>query len=58
VTSPVHGGRQVVVTGGLDALAMVATAPARNGIVPGRLRVDQASLEDAFVALTPGRRDR
>jgi len=52
VTSLVHSGRQIIVTGGPDALAAVAAALARNGIVAERLRVDQASLEDAFVALT------
>jgi ABC-2 type transport system ATP-binding protein len=42
----------VVVTGNGEALAAVTAALARNGIVVQQLRVEQANLEDAFVALT------
>jgi ABC-2 type transport system ATP-binding protein len=42
----------VVVTGGDDALNAVTSVLARAGIVAQQLRVDQSSLEDAFVALT------
>ena len=45
-------GNEVVVAGSADALAAVTAALAREGIFPERLRVEQATLEDAFVALT------
>jgi ABC-2 type transport system ATP-binding protein len=45
----------VVVTGNDNALNAVTSVLARNNIVARQLRVEQASLEDAFVALT-GRR--
>ena len=47
----VHG-RQVIVTGTGDVLGTVIAALARQNVVAGQLRVDQTSLEDAFVALT------
>ncbi len=48
---------QVIVTGSGDVVSAVIGALARQGIVAHRLRVEQASLEDAFVALTqPARR--
>ena len=43
---------QVTVTGTGAMLNAVTTLLARRGIVARQLRVDQASLEDAFVALT------
>jgi ABC-2 type transport system ATP-binding protein len=52
VTSVTRDGRQVLVTGTADALTAVTSALARHGIVANRLRVEQATLEDAFVALT------
>jgi ABC-2 type transport system ATP-binding protein len=52
VTSVIHRGDVVVVTGNDNALNAVTSVLARNQIVARRLRVDQASLEDAFVALT------
>ena len=55
VTSVVHRGDVVVVTGNTNALNAVTSVLARNQIVARRLRVEQASLEDAFVALTGGR---
>ncbi|WP_285567845.1 ABC transporter ATP-binding protein [Actinoallomurus iriomotensis] len=52
VTGVVHRGDVVVVTGNDNALNAVTSVLARNNIVAQRLRVEQASLEDAFVALT------
>jgi len=52
VTSVIHRGDVVVVTGNDNALNAVTSALARNQIVARQLRVEQASLEDAFVALT------
>ena len=42
----------MVVSGTGDVLAAVISVLARNGIVANQLRVEQPSLEDAFVALT------
>ena len=42
----------MVVTGNSNALNAVTSALARNQIVARQLRVDQANLEDAFLALT------
>ncbi|SHL68688.1 ABC transporter ATP-binding protein [Actinacidiphila paucisporea] len=47
-----RSGDHVVVTGTADALTAVTSVLARNGIVAQHLRVEQPSLEDAFVALT------
>jgi len=55
VTSITRRGDMVEVTGTGNVVAAVTSVLARNQIVAGQLRVDQASLEDAFVALT--RRD-
>ncbi len=52
VTSVIHRGDVVVVTGNNNALNAVTSVLARNQIVAQQLRVEQASLEDAFVALT------
>jgi len=52
VTDVIHRGDVVVVTGNANALNAVTSALARNQIVARQLRVDQASLEDAFLALT------
>jgi ABC-2 type transport system ATP-binding protein len=52
VTSVIHRGDVVVVTGNDNALNAVTSVLARNQIVARQLRVEQASLEDAFVALT------
>jgi ABC-2 type transport system ATP-binding protein len=52
VTSVIHRGDVVVVTGNSNALNAVTSVLARNQIVAQQLRVEQASLEDAFVALT------
>jgi ABC-2 type transport system ATP-binding protein len=52
VTSVVHKGDALVVTGTDAALNAVISVLARNQIVAEQLRVEQASLEDAFLALT------
>jgi ABC-2 type transport system ATP-binding protein len=58
VTSVTHRGDVVVVTGNDNALSAVTSVLARHQIVARQLRVEQASLEDAFVALTgrPGQK--
>jgi ABC-2 type transport system ATP-binding protein len=45
-------GDQFLVTGSGDALQSVMAVLARQGIIAQRLRVEQATLDDAFVALT------
>jgi ABC-2 type transport system ATP-binding protein len=52
VTSVLHKGDAVVVTGTNAALNAVISVLARNQIVAEQLRVEQASLEDAFLAFT------
>ncbi len=52
VTSLTRRGDTVLVTGTGDVALAVTSVLARNGIVAAQLRVEQASLEDAFVALT------
>ena len=52
VTSVIRRGEVVVVTGSDNALNAVTSVLARHQIVARQLRVEQASLEDAFVALT------
>jgi ABC-2 type transport system ATP-binding protein len=52
VTSLTRRGDVVVVTGDNDALLAVITTLAGGQIVPRQLRVDQGSLEDAFLELT------
>jgi ABC-2 type transport system ATP-binding protein len=52
VTSVTRRGDVVVVTGNSNALNAVTSMLARHQIVAQQLRVDQASLEDAFIALT------
>jgi ABC-2 type transport system ATP-binding protein len=55
VASVRRSGPQVEVTGGGDLLRTVTSELARHGVVAADLRLDQATLDDAFVALT-GRR--
>ncbi|TQJ01550.1 ABC transporter ATP-binding protein [Amycolatopsis cihanbeyliensis] len=45
-------GGQIVVTGSGNVLHAVTAVLARNQIIAGELRVDQADLDDAFLALT------
>jgi ABC-2 type transport system ATP-binding protein len=52
-----HRGSWVLVTGTGDLLQAVTAVLARNHIVAGELRTEQASLDDAFVALTGRRLD-
>ncbi|MGD0246293.1 MAG: ABC transporter ATP-binding protein [Streptosporangiaceae bacterium] len=52
VTSVTRKGDAVVVTGTSLALNAVISVLARNQIVAEQLRVEQASLEDAFLAFT------
>ena len=52
VISIIHRGDVVVVTGDGNALNAVISVLARNQIVAEQLRVEQAHLEDAFLALT------
>ena len=54
MTSVTRTGDTVVVTGTADALMAVTSALASRGIAAQRLRVEQPSLEDAFVAMTSG----
>jgi ABC-2 type transport system ATP-binding protein len=54
VTSVNRNGPRVVVTGNADVLQTVTTVLARHRIVAGDLRVEQANLDDAYVALTGG----
>jgi ABC-2 type transport system ATP-binding protein len=54
VTSVTRRGGVVVVTGNSNALNAVTSVLARHQIVAQQLRVEQASLEDAFIALTSG----
>jgi ABC-2 type transport system ATP-binding protein len=53
-----RNGSQIVVTGTGNLLNAVITVLARHEIVAGDLRVEQASLDDAFVALTGSDLDR
>jgi ABC-2 type transport system ATP-binding protein len=52
VTGVSHRGDVVVVTGTSNALNAVTSVLARSQIVARQLRVEQASLEDAFFSLT------
>jgi ABC-2 type transport system ATP-binding protein len=52
VTRVERRGRQVVVTGTGNLLHAVTSVLARNQIVAADLRVEQATLDDAFVTLT------
>jgi ABC-2 type transport system ATP-binding protein len=52
IASVARHGDLVVVTGGPGALNAVTSVLARHQIIAHQLRVEQASLEDAFIALT------
>jgi ABC-2 type transport system ATP-binding protein len=52
VSTVTRKGDLVIVTGSSNALGMVAATLAGEKIVPEQLRVEQASLEDAFIKLT------
>ncbi|HEY3715320.1 MAG TPA: ABC transporter ATP-binding protein [Jatrophihabitantaceae bacterium] len=52
VTAVDRHGPQVLVTGTGDVLGAVTSVLARRGIVAEQLRVEQTTLDDAFIALT------
>jgi ABC-2 type transport system ATP-binding protein len=52
VTSVTRHGGQVFVTGTGDVLSAVTAVLARRGVVAEQLRMEQATLDDAFVKLT------
>ena len=52
VESVAEVGRQLVVTGSGNLLHAVTSVLARNQIVAAELRIEQTTLDDAFVALT------
>jgi ABC-2 type transport system ATP-binding protein len=52
VTGVSRSGAQIVVTGTGNVLHAVTSVLARNQIIAAELRVEQTSLDDAFVALT------
>ncbi len=52
VTAVARSGSQVVVTGTGDVLHAVTSVLARNQIIAADLRLEQATLDDAFVELT------
>ncbi|PZG23953.1 multidrug ABC transporter ATP-binding protein [Micromonospora craterilacus] len=52
VTAVTRSGAQVVVTGTGDVLHAVTSVLARNQIIAAELRLEQATLDDAFVELT------
>ncbi|RSN68274.1 MULTISPECIES: ABC transporter ATP-binding protein [Actinomadura] len=54
VTGVARSGRHVVVDGTGDFAAAVASALARRHVLVADLRVEQTSLDDAYVALTGG----
>jgi ABC-2 type transport system ATP-binding protein len=57
VTSLTRRGDTVLVTGNENVVNAVTSVLAAHRIVAGQLRVEQSSLEDAFVALTGRDRD-
>ena len=52
VTAVERHGEQVLVTGTGDVLGAVTSVLARAGIIAQQLRIEQTSLDDAFIALT------
>ncbi|QMU74085.1 ABC transporter ATP-binding protein [Streptacidiphilus sp. P02-A3a] len=52
VESVSRRGEEVLVIGGGDALGAVVAHLARQGVIAHRLRVEQPSLDDAFLAIT------
>ncbi|MDG4772781.1 ABC transporter ATP-binding protein [Solwaraspora sp. WMMD792] len=56
VTAATIDGREVVVDGGAELFFAVAAALSRHGVTPRELRLQQATLDDAFLALTGGDR--
>src|SRR5262245_15880237 len=56
VTSVQRHGPRVIVTGTADVVQAVTSVLARHRIVAEDLRIEQANLDDAYVALTGGNR--
>jgi ABC-2 type transport system ATP-binding protein len=56
VSSVLSDGEQLLVTGNNEALQAVIAVLARQGVIAQHLRVEQATLDDAFVALTGNQR--
>ncbi|MFY1651959.1 ABC transporter ATP-binding protein [Solwaraspora sp. WMMB762] len=56
VTAATIDGREVVVDGGAELFFAVAAVLSRHGVTPRELRLQQATLDDAFLALTGGDR--
>jgi ABC-2 type transport system ATP-binding protein len=54
VRSATADGHEVVVDGGAELFFAVAAALSRHGVTPRELRMQQATLDDAFLALTGG----
>ncbi len=52
VVSVTRRGEQVLVSGTGDVLGAVTSVLARAGIIAEQLRIEQTSLDDAFIALT------
>jgi ABC-2 type transport system ATP-binding protein len=52
VRTVVRSGSTVTVAGGGNLVFAVTAALARNGVVANDLRIEQAGLDDAFIALT------
>jgi ABC-2 type transport system ATP-binding protein len=52
VTAVARHGAQIEVTGTADLVQAVTSLLARRQIIAGELRIDQATLDDAFVTLT------
>jgi ABC-2 type transport system ATP-binding protein len=52
VTDLVRSGDQLQLTGTADLVIAVTSVLARNGLVAGQLRIEQPSLDDAFIAMT------
>ena len=52
VTGVSHSGNQILVTGVGNVLHAVTSVLARNQIIAEELRVEQVTLDDAFIALT------
>jgi ABC-2 type transport system ATP-binding protein len=55
VESVSRHGDEMLVIGDSDALSVVTAHLARAGVLAHRLRVEQPSLDDAFLAITEGR---
>jgi len=52
VATVVRHGAQIELTGGAEVVGQVTALLARRQIVAGGLRIEQASLDDAFINLT------